>query len=119
MIGYFWLVHQTVVCVSWIFGEAVLSPLTCMVVTASPLSPVSYGTELGRMVTRKMAMLHVNILSKVQVKYTDIAVHSITCHTAKATHMPYKSTQCYLPHDRGGIPAFTPAEAGTRLSDRG
>jgi len=26
-------------------------------------------------------------------------------------------TQCYLPPDRGDIPAFTPGEAGTRLSD--
>ena len=29
MIGYFWLVHQTVFCVSWIFGQAVLGPLAC------------------------------------------------------------------------------------------
>jgi len=33
--------------------------------------------------------------------------------------MPYRITQCYLPPDRGDIPAFTPAEAGTRLSDPG
>ena len=33
--------------------------------------------------------------------------------------MPYGITQCYLPPDRGAIPAFTPAEAGTRLSDPG
>ena len=33
--------------------------------------------------------------------------------------MPYGITQCYLPPDRGGIPAFTPAEAGTRFSDPG
>ena len=44
---------------------------------------------------------------------------SITCHTATGTHMPYRITQCYLPPDRGDIPAFTPAEAGTRLSDPG
>jgi len=31
--------------------------------------------------------------------------------------MPYRITQCYLPPDRGYIPAFTPTEAGTRLSD--
>jgi len=30
--------------------------------------------------------------------------------------MPYGITQCYLPPDRGDIPAFNPAEAGTRLS---
>ena len=33
--------------------------------------------------------------------------------------MLYGITQCYLPLGRGDIPAFTPAEAGTRLSDRG
>ena len=31
--------------------------------------------------------------------------------------MPYGITQCYLPPDRGNIPALTPAEAGTRFSD--
>ena len=41
------------------------------------------------------------------------------CHTATGTHMPHGITQCYLPPGRGDIPAFTPAEAGTRLSDPG
>ena len=27
--------------------------------------------------------------------------------------------QCYLPPDKGDIPAFTPAEAGTQFSDPG
>ena len=61
-------------------------------------------------------------LSKVygsKVKYTDIAVRSLTCLTATGTHMPFRITQCYLPPDRGDIPAFTPAEAGTRLSAPG
>ena len=49
----------------------------------------------------------------------DIAVRSPNCHTATGTHMPYRITQRYLPPDRGDIPAFTPAEAGTRLSDPG
>ena len=31
--------------------------------------------------------------------------------------MPHGITQCYLPPGRGDIPAFTPAKAGTRLSD--
>ena len=35
------------------------------------------------------------------------------------THMPYGITQCYLPPSRGDIPALTPAEAGTRVSDPG
>ena len=33
--------------------------------------------------------------------------------------MPHGITQCYLPPGRGNIPALTPAEAGTRLSDPG
>ena len=33
--------------------------------------------------------------------------------------MPYGIKQCYLPPDGGDIPAITPAEAGTRLSDPG
>jgi len=40
-------------------------------------------------------------------------------HTATGTHVPYGITQCYLPPGRGDIPAFTPAEAGTRFSDPG
>jgi len=52
------------------------------------------------------------------LKYMDIAVCSLICHTA-APHMLYRITQCYLPPDRGDIPAFTPAEAGTRLRDPG
>jgi len=31
--------------------------------------------------------------------------------------MPYGITQYYLPTGRGDIPAVTPAEVGTRLSD--
>ena len=31
--------------------------------------------------------------------------------------MSYGLTQCYLPPGSGDIPAFTPAEAGTRFSD--
>ena len=33
--------------------------------------------------------------------------------------MPHGITQCHLSPGRGDIPALTPAEAGTRLSDRG
>jgi len=35
------------------------------------------------------------------------------------THMPYVITQCYLPPDRGDIPTFTPAKAGTLFGDLG
>jgi len=33
--------------------------------------------------------------------------------------MPHGITKCYLPSGRGDVPALTPAEAGTRLSDPG
>ena len=33
--------------------------------------------------------------------------------------MPHGITQCYLPLGKGDIPALTPAEVGTRLSDPG
>jgi len=33
--------------------------------------------------------------------------------------MPHGITQCYLPPGRADIPALTPAEAGTQLSDPG
>jgi len=47
----------------------------------------------------------------------DIAVRSLTSHTIIGTHMPYEITQCYLPPGRGDVSSFTPAEAGTGLSD--
>jgi len=67
---------------------------------------------LLRRLTAKMSI-------KYSIQYTNTAVHSLTCHTATGTHMPYRIIQCYLPPDRGDIPAFSPAEAGTRLSDPG
>ena len=48
-----------------------------------------------------------------------MAVRSQTCLTATGTHMPYGITQCYMPPDRGDLPAFTPAEVGTRFRDPG
>ena len=39
-------------------------------------------------------------VGKVKVKYTDIAVRSLTCHTATGTHTPYRIAQCYLPPDK-------------------
>ena len=46
--------------------------------------------------------------TKVKVKYTDIAVRSLTCHTATGTHTPYRTTQCYLPPDRKWEVTFPP-----------
>jgi len=52
---------------------------------------------------------------KTKVKYTDIAVRSLTCHTATGTHVPHGITRCYLPPGWGDIPTLTPAEANTCL----
>ena len=71
----------------------------------------SYGQEFS--------VLFFDSQCKSKEKYTDIAVRSQTCLTATGTHTPYRITQCYLPPDRGNLPAFTPAEAGTRFSDLG
>ena len=48
--------------------------------------------------------------------YTDMAVRN---DIATGTHMQYGITQCYVPPDRGDIPAYTPAEAGTLFSAPG
>ena len=54
-----------------------------------------------------------------QVSKQHVYSSSQGCHTATGTHMPHGITQCYLPPGRDDIPALTPAEAGTRLSDPG
>jgi len=47
----------------------------------------------------------------IAVRKVATPLRELTCHVG--------ITQCYLPPDRGDIPALTPAEAGTRLSDPG
>ena len=44
------------------------------------------------------------IHSSLKVKYTDIAVRSLTCHITMGTHMPYRITQCYLPPEEVTFP---------------
>ena len=73
----------------------------------------SASDEAARAACKLLCALKVQ---KSKVQYTDIAVRNLT---ATGTHMPYGIPQCYLPPDRGNIPAFTSAEAGTRLSDPG
>ena len=55
----------------------------------------------------------------IKLKYTGIAVRNVTLshhYGITGTQMPYGITQYYLPPGRGDIiPAFTPAEAGTRF----
>ena len=55
---------------------------------------------------------------KSKVKYMDIAVCSLTCHTATGTHVPYWITQRYLPPDRDNIPAFTPSQSWYSIKRR-
>jgi len=68
--------------------------------------------------TQLHELLQVTNLS-TQVIKQQVYSSSQGCHTATGTHVPHGITQCYLPPDRGDIPALTPAEAGTRLSDPG
>ena len=51
------------------------------------------------------------VVYKQSIGPTDLAVSSLTCHTATGTHTPCRITQCYLPPGKGDIPPFTPAEA--------
>ena len=55
-----------------------------------------------------------------KVEYTDIAVRSLTCHTATGTRMPYGITQCYPPllHLQGlvTIPGTAVAKVGCTQS---
>ena len=48
----------------------------------------------------------------IAVRKVATPLRELTCHMGSIT-------QCYLPPGRGDIPALTPAEAGTRLSDPG
>ena len=52
---------------------------------------------------------------------TNFNFNTFICDTIKLTNLHYITyiTQCYMPPGRGDIPAFIPAEAGTRLSDHG
>jgi len=49
---------------------------------------------------------------------TDITVRWLSPHRYWNSRAIW-ITQSYLPSGRGDIPAFTPAEAGTRVSDSG
>jgi len=48
---------------------------------------------------------------------SDITVCHLNHHTAMGTHVPYGITQCYLPPGSSDFSVFTPAKAGTRISD--
>ena len=48
-----------------------------------------------------------------------ISVRKVATPLREHTCQPHGITQCYLPPGRSDIPALTPAEAGTRLSDPG
>jgi len=53
---------------------------------------------------------------KSKVMYIGIAVRNVTLpHSYGKSHIPSGITRCYLPPDRDDIPAFVPAEAGTRV----
>ena len=83
-----------------------------------PSSVVSSAADVVGELAATTAVISVSTFSRGRL----VAIHtvrSLACHTATGTHIAYKITQCYLPPDRCDIPAFTPAEAGIRLSDPG
>ena len=82
-----------------------------------PTAPAATAPPQDEFITHVDRLRNAQWRTKVKVQYTDIAVRSLTCHTATGTHTPRGFTQCYLPPGRGDIPAFIPAEASTRLSD--
>ena len=57
--------------------------------------------------------------------YWVMITHKVYGYSSLQSNLPHRygnshaimGSQCYLPPDRGDIPALTPAEAGTRLSD--
>ena len=61
----------------------------------------------------------VEVRIKSKVKYTGMAVRNINIATPLRKLTCHMGSQCYLPSGRGDIPAFSPAEAGTRSSDPG
>ena len=91
-------------CVSLCWSQLYMSPVK----TAESISTLFLMWTLGAKETV--------CYSKV-VKYTDVAVCKLTCHTTVGTHMPSRLTECYLPPNRGDILTLTPAVAGTWLSD--
>ena len=62
-------------------------------------------------------------LSQLPTELQSRQVTSNKCIAVRKVATPLREltriTQCYLPPGRGDIPALTPAEAGTRLSDPG
>jgi len=52
--------------------------------------------------------------------YSKVTGYSSSQHASPLLELTcHMGSQCYLPPGRGDIPAFTPAEAGTRFSDPG
>ena len=94
---------------------------------------LGYVTSAGWQVTLCDPMWHVSSRSGVATLRT--AIHLLLTYllkvklngvyqfatrlSATGTHVPHGITRCYLPPGRADIPALTPTEAGTRLSDPG
>ena len=71
------------------------------------------------------AVIHENLLHSgssssiwIRIKYRYSSLQCALPQWQGSSHA-IEITQCYLPPGRGDIPAFTPAEAGTRFSDPG
>jgi len=89
-------------------------------ISTSPLSPAHCRADRACPSRRKERYNHVIDMHEVTNIHWVIR-HTLVLTTSKfpSLGMPYRITQCYLPPGRGDNPAFTTAEAGTRLSDPG
>jgi len=70
------------------------------------------GVMIRRHIQSQQTYGNIRVSNKcIAVRKVATPLRELTCH--------FGITQCYLPPGRGDIPALTPAEAGTRLSDPG
>jgi len=72
--------------------------------------PIPFGSKIFNKVRFLLFFVNVSTVKKSKV-YTDIAVRSLTCHTATGIHMPCRITQYYLPPDRGDNPRLYPSRS--------
>ena len=96
------------------YGRCTGSAVCCAVVFSSLL--YSYESLcLHRRQLHKLEQFRTRCNKCIAVRKVATPLYGNTVNS----HAIWDHTQCYLPPDRGDIPALTPAEAGTRLSDPG
>jgi len=72
----------------------------------------------SRLLVQRRSLNFVRRLSN-KLSKSNVAVCNLNHLTTTGNYTPYGITQYYLPPCSSDFPAFTPAEAGTRLSNSG